>query len=282
MKSVVKLILIILILFSVFMTHAFSETDKNNTYEFIEGSPGTYSIEGPQFLLDGNVATKWCRKMNGECYVVFKTNKPISINGYILTKADDEEKYPARSPLQWSFYGANSSSAPKRNSKSWELIDKHNAQDKSMSDSVSWNSYAFIHDENLPRYEYYMLVIDKTLGDQYLQLSELRLICNNTLEVPLVVSANPNKAIVALGTLQYDDSCFELVPSEDIYSDTIVFGGSLTPIQRSEERIVQLKLKRGKEWPTDSSVFVKITSAYDIHETEVSKLMYSQLYISTK
>ena len=91
-----------------------------------------------------------------------------------------------------------------------------------MSDSVSWNSYAFIHDENLPRYEYYMLVIDKTLGDQYLQLSELRLICNNTLEVPLVVSANPNKAIVALGTLQYDDSCFELVPSEDIYSDNIV------------------------------------------------------------
>lgn len=284
MKYIVRFCLVVFCIITAGYTGALSESDEESFYTFIDGSKGVYMVEGPQFLIDGDLTTKWCRKMDGECYVIFKTKIPVSINGYMLIKANDEDINPDRSPLQWTLYGANSASTPKRNDNQlWKIIDKHDAQSgRSMSESVNWNSYAFVTNESIPAYKYFMLVINRNLGGQYMQLSELKLICDNTLEVSIVATENPKNAIVAMGKLQYDDTVFELITSDDIYSDTIILGGSLSPIKKADEKIVRLKLKDEENWPQSSSVSITITSAYDIHEKKVSKLKYSQLYIISK
>ncbi len=284
MKYIVRFCLVVFCIITAGYTGALSESDEESFYTFIDGSKGVYMMEGPQFLIDGDLTTKWCRKMDGECYVIFKTEIPVSINGYMLIKANDEDINPDRSPLYWTLYGANSSVTPKRtDSMLWKVIDKHDVMSKrSMSENENWNSYAFVTDESMPIYEYYMFVIHKNLGNQYVQLSELRLIYDNTLEVPLVVAENPQKAIVAMGELQYDDNAFDLITSENIFSKNIVFGGSLSAIKKADERTVRLKLKDGERWPELSSVSIKITSAYDIDETKVNRLKYSKLYIISK
>lgn len=280
MKQVFRFCVIAFIMAALILASASAET-----YTFIEGSNGTKDVEGPQCLVDGNVSTKWCRKMNGECYIIFKAQKPISINGYMLIKANDDEKFPARTPLQWTFYGANAKSAPKKtDKKAWQVIDKHDPQrDASMGDSGNWNSYAFIQKETVPEYEYFMLVINSTLGDKYMQLSELRLISGNAVDVPIIVKENAEKAVVAMGELQYDDAVFSKPSSGGVASNKLILSGKLlNPIKKADEVTIRLKLKKGEEWPKSTNVSVKILSAYDINEASVKKPKYAQLYINSK
>lgn len=254
---------------------------ENASLTFIEGTPSAVPVEGPQFLLDDDIATKWCVRMRGECYVIFKAQQAVSIDGYVLVKANDDVVNRDRSPRQWTLYGANGETAPKRKDKAWEVIDSHDdPQDRTMSENADWNSYAFVRNGEIPAYEYYMLVVSSTMGDPYLQLSELQLITGRTLEAHMVVTDNPEKAIAAMGELVYNEAVLELIPSADIPSRTVVLGGGLTPIRVSDSRVIRFRLKDGMEWPEVSSISISITSAYDINEARVGQLKYSQFIVS--
>ena len=271
------------ILLTVFLLCAASALAETGRFSVVEGTPGTYGLEGPQSLLDRDIATKWCVKLNGDCYVIISAAQPVRINGYILYKGNDEVIYPDRSPHRWKLYGAVSDSAPKAKDKIWEMIDDHtDKQDHTMIENTNYNGYAFVFNSEIPEYNYFMLVFQDSFGSAYMQLSEVQFICENTLEIQLSSTANPEKAIVALGDLIYKKSSYELIPSEDVFSDRILLGGGLTPIKVPDIRTVRLRLKEGKEWPTASSVSVSISSAYDIDETRVGQLKYSQCVISVR
>lgn len=271
------------ILLTVFLLCTASALAETGLFSVVEGTPGTYGLEEPQSLLDNNIATKWCVKMNGECYVIIGVTHPVRINGYVLYKGNDEVIYPDRSPRRWMLYGTLSDSVPKMKDKVWEVIDDHtDKQDHTMIENTNYNSYAFVFNREIPEYNYYMLVVQDTFGSAYMQLSELQFICDNTLEIQLAATANPERAIVAMGDLIYRKAAYELIPTEDVFSDKILLGGGLTPIKVPDIRTIRLKLKDGKEWPAASSVSVSITSAYDIDETRVGQLKYSQCVISAR
>ncbi len=270
-----------MLVMTVFMALLFGTAlcENETPYTLIDGTRGNNTIEGPQGLLYGDVATKWCVKMSSECYIIFKTQEPVSIDGYILVKANDDASNVNRSPYQWELWGMNSSTVPKKNDKGWEKIDDHtDKEDKTMSINANWDSYAFILSQSAPQYEYYMLKIRNSLGDPYMQLSELKLITDRTIEYEIVATDNPEQAIVAKGELVYNNELFELVHSEDVFSDTIVLGGGLTPIKVSSSRKIRLKMKERIQ-TEPAGIYVDHLSAYDIGESKVDKLQFSRLRV---
>lgn len=274
-RGVAGILLTFILLFS---ACALAET---GLFTIEKGTQGTYGLEGPQAVLDNDISTKWCVKMAGSCYVIISAAEPVQINGYVLYKGNDEVIYPDRSPHRWKLYGAVSDSAPKREDKIWEVIDDHtDQQEHALIENTNYNSYAFVFNREIPEYNYFMLVVEETYGSAYMQLSELKFICDRTLEIQLAATANPERAIVAMGDLIYKRAAYELIHTEDVFSDRILLGGSLTPIKVPDIRTIRLRLKEGKEWPDTSSVSISIASAYDIDETRVGQLKYSQCVIS--
>ena len=221
------------------------------TYQ--NGTAGTNTLEGPKNLFDGDPGTKWCVKCTSPCYVIFSTDEPVSINGYVMTTGNDNSQFPERSPKSWALYGSNTESVlkGKDKDKSWKLIDKR-TNDDNMTPGKNWQSFAFIWEEELPSYQYYMLKIDKVheelrgTANLCLQLGEFRLITDRKLEAMFTVTANKKNTVIALQQLDYDHNLFEIVKTDYSRSDYLYWDGGLNPIDVGDFRTVTLKIRKFK------------------------------------
>ena len=248
--------------------------------EYVSGTTGNVAVEGPYKLFDNDVTSKWCIEFTGQSHVIFKTPEPVRIKGYILTKANDDRDSIGRSPQKWSLYGVNAYTAPLKTDPSWILIDSYDGD--LMDINENYAGFAFLLSQEQPAYEYYMLIVDRTLGDQYLQLSEIQLITNNTLQARLACVDNTRDTIIALGELQYDESLLKMLPTVDILSEKVVFGGGLTPIKNGDTREIRFELKDVNNTEYRSSVKIKMTEEYNVEEEQVDGIEYSSVYIFVK
>lgn len=250
---------------------------------YIDGTKGVYSTEGPQFLVDGSINTKWCVQFNAsnKPYVIFRADNPVAAKGLLLVKANDDDTVHGRSPRTWELYASNSSSAPKRNDKTWVLIDSHqNGSDQTMNENTCYNSYAFMFRKEVAAYKYYMFVVTNTFGDKYLQLSELRLITDNTITAPFVVNENKGDAVIIEGQLSYPKDIMQVIPKAYISSEGhYLFGRVLTPLLKGDLLDITVELKDGQIWPAREVIEMQVGSAYNVDENTVESPVVSHLVI---
>ena len=92
----------------------------------LEGTGGTGG-EGYAKLVDGQISTKWCQKMDeGNPYVVFKADEAIVPVNYYLVTGNDTGSYPGRNWTEWQIFGANFASDEEAtgDASAWVLIDE--------------------------------------------------------------------------------------------------------------------------------------------------------------
>lgn len=148
-------------------------------------------------LFDGDASTKWClggsdARRNA---VVWNMTKPVYVNGYTFTTANDNTDYPERNPLRWRLYGAYELPSVRMNEiadnstgesyldlgivpEGWVLIDAVNAADpnnpaSSLLPDENYREVAF-EAEHPGTYQYFMLLIDDVEGNVF-QMGEFEL-----------------------------------------------------------------------------------------------------------
>ena len=77
------------------------------TYTPLDGNPKGYNNEQYANLLDGTAGTKWCCSFTNPSYVIFKTSKPVYVNGYSIWTANDTGSESGRNPVAWTLSGCN-------------------------------------------------------------------------------------------------------------------------------------------------------------------------------
>ena len=211
---------------------------------YVDGTKGVDAHQGAQCLIDGRINTKWCLKMNGSCYIIFKTDTPVYITGYEMITAEDDTSQRGRSPQTWTLYGSNAANTPKASDQSWEIIDKR-VNDMNMQNCDNWQGYAFIWDEEIRPYNFYMLKIDKNHGNAHLQLSEFKLISDRKIDAVITVTENRGDAVISLNHLDFNHTMFEVVPGEFSGSEYLYWDGGLQPIKKGDTKTITLKALPG-------------------------------------
>ena len=149
----------------------------NATYTWIRATKGVNDAESPEKLFDGSTRTKWCVKHSSskdDSFMIFKTDRPISITGYIMTTGNDNSIYKGRNPRTWTLYGA--SEKLEEDSKDWKVID---SRDEDSMKDVDYAPFRFFLKSPAPKYQYYKLLISETQGSEVMQLSEFELLTEN-------------------------------------------------------------------------------------------------------
>lgn len=153
----------------------------------IAGPAGTEDFDK---LVDGFNNTKWCINNNTAeiAYVEFLSSEPITPTGYVLTTANDTEKYPGRNP------------------KNWKLKAKLNAGDEwgtlatqTNDEKLQASNYTnFVYSLNKPnqKYQYFRFEVTPDEGETGLvfQLAELKLLTTAILEATEGTAGNSTKA----------------------------------------------------------------------------------------
>ncbi len=139
--------------------------------------------EGAQNMFDMDTETKWCSPcvdVEGCSAIIWSMTQAVTVEGYSLTTANDNEMFTDRNPVTWRLYGATE--LP-------EAITKAQIADGTVPDG--WTLIDAVEGANLPdtnftevammaelpgTYTYFMFIIDKTenVGSS-LQLSEFHL-----------------------------------------------------------------------------------------------------------
>lgn len=141
----------------------FRLNEKTSGYTAITGSNSynnTTEVWAKAF--DNDVNTKWGtgdRIDNKIFWTIFRTSSPVSVSGYTMTSANDDD---SRDPRSWVLYGMNSVSQPGRTDAGWTLVDQRTrvgdfptARQTEVHYAVSPASAA---------YNYYLLEVDELRG----------------------------------------------------------------------------------------------------------------------
>jgi glucose/arabinose dehydrogenase/type 1 glutamine amidotransferase len=115
--------------------------------------------ESKEKLVDGNTGTKWLT-FSPTGWVTAKLDKPIAVNSYALTSAND---FPGRDPKDWKLQGSP-------DGQSWTNLDTRTGE--SFPQRFQTRQYQF---DNSQAYQYYRLDITANSGEPLIQLAELRL-----------------------------------------------------------------------------------------------------------
>ena len=89
----------------------------------------------PNFLFDGDTATKWhlnrFRSSGYKRIITFQTSVAVNVCGYKISTCDDTENINmARNPKTWKLYGRTDKPTSKENIDGWTLISEVNEDDK--------------------------------------------------------------------------------------------------------------------------------------------------------
>ena len=136
----------------------------------VKGTKGANSSEACENLYDGNVQTKWCVTNFSSAYVIFEFSSAASINGIIITTANDNSVYRGRNPRDFALYGSNKSSLPFESDNSWEFVAAKN--DDEVLDDTNYKTCKYSLESESKKYKYYKLEITKTKGANVMQMSE--------------------------------------------------------------------------------------------------------------
>ncbi len=144
----------------------------------VAGTKGVVDMENFTGLFDQNATTKWTVVSFKEAYVIWNTEKAFSPTNYTIVTGNDNTEYRNRNPKSWVLYGCNSSTAPDRDSKKWEVIDK--VTNESVLEDKNYAAYNFVISKpSSSKYNYFKLEILKNHGDNAMQISEFALSDSN-------------------------------------------------------------------------------------------------------
>ena len=74
---------------------------------------------------DNDLHTKYCYNFNGNSYFLFDAKSRIKASGYRFYTANDNDRFPERSPKSWKLYGSNTKLTDPTDA-GWVLLDVHN------------------------------------------------------------------------------------------------------------------------------------------------------------
>lgn len=163
------------------------ETSTTTGIEFtpLAGNPeGNNSIEwGDERyskLLDGKADTKWCCSFTNPSYVIFKTSKPVYVNGYsIWTANDSSQDSGARNPVAWTLSGCNDYDETDKESVNWVTIHevKGDTEGEALP-AANKTEKAYSFAESADSYQYFKLNITKIKDGSTMQLGDFSLTYN--------------------------------------------------------------------------------------------------------
>lgn len=94
-------------------------------FSYVTASPSTgFTNQGPEKMIDGNTATKWCMNCSTEqeCYLIFDSTDPIVPTSYSLQIGGDTQIYTGRNPKTRALW-ASTGTPTTFNDPSWELLN---------------------------------------------------------------------------------------------------------------------------------------------------------------
>jgi len=119
--------------------------------------------EAGYLVFDGSNSTKYCTNIL-PAVISWTMKKPVTVEAYIISSANDNETYKGRNPQKWVLCGS-------MDGEKWELVD---AVEKADLPDENFASFAFITTNPTP-YRYYVLKIFESGGSEVIQISELEL-----------------------------------------------------------------------------------------------------------
>ena len=142
--------------------------------------------EGLPYLFDGKTTTKWCTGFTGRqegettngAYFIVQCSRTIVPSYYVLTTANDTERWSGRNWKQWQIYGMNAESLDevKRNSTEWVAIDKkYNVGTDQLPAANYTPAYFGLSEPNTTGYKFFKVEIDQIASGGTMQMSEFSL-----------------------------------------------------------------------------------------------------------
>ncbi len=134
--------------------------------QYVSGTGG-HTRELANNLFDDDVNTKWCSSLSShgeEPTVIFKYEYPVCMERYTLTTANDTAQSPERNWKEWTLYGGDSEDGE------WTQI--HKVSDALLPEENWTESDPFIIKNNIARYQYYKLVVNRIGDGDTQQMSE--------------------------------------------------------------------------------------------------------------
>ena len=161
-----------------------------------DGAMGVNNDESYAKLVDGNLATKYC-KTNYGAYVEFHDENGFIPRGYILTTGNDTASNPTRNPMNWTLY------CKARESDSWKTLGAAILDTVLQSVNTSNFYYKISYAGSTPVdvYQYFKIEFTSYHGTTF-QLAEMRLYGENP----------PTEFVEA-----YPATCTESGTSRDFY-----------------------------------------------------------------
>ena len=156
----------------------------------ISGTIGANSLEGCENLYDGDVHTKWCVTNFSSAYAIFELSSAASINGLMITTANDNSVYKGRNPKDFALYGSNTLSSLSEYDSSWEFIAEK--RDDKVLDDIDYKIYRYSLGSESKKYKYYKLEITKTKGANVMQMSEFSFLSGRYKFIPSNIHSNTN------------------------------------------------------------------------------------------
>lgn len=114
--------------------------------------------------------------INGDTYIIFRTQDPVNPFFYTLTTGNDTESYNGRNWGTWYIYGANfeGDGAATKDAEDWVLIDvKENVGQDRLHPVNNQPSYFGFSTETTEEYMYYKVVVTKAYSGSAIQMNEL-------------------------------------------------------------------------------------------------------------
>ncbi len=200
------------------------------TFKAVGGSASNTDVsgEGWENVCDGDTATKWCQKAQSGCYAIIEASEPTYVIGYKMTTANDNEKFPGRTPKEFKIYGSTSKDG------SYTLI-YHQKDDDYIKDVNHTEYTAYFNNANIKtKYKYFKLEVIRSNrpadGGTLFQLSEFTMIPT---DVTFELTDGDSKALDGNTATQYEAN-FE----EDVYVQyTSVTIHTSSPIQLTKYQL---------------------------------------------
>lgn len=150
------------------------------TFTALAGTAGVNDEEDYDKLLDGKKTeddgSKWGVANFKSAYIIIRASEPVVVTGYTFTTGNDNTTAKKRNPKDWTLYACNDYDTSDTSSGSWVAI--HTVTDNTDMQDVNYTPYTFTF-ANSSAYTYYKLLITKTQGANFMQLSEMEFICSS-------------------------------------------------------------------------------------------------------
>lgn len=126
-------------------------------------------------LMEGGGPGKFAGEIYGEACIFFSLEEAAVLTAYVLTTANDNERFPYRNPIDWTVYGTNDPAAADCEyfyEADWEMLDYSRG---GTMDELNFMSYGYTVDPaKQEAYQYYCFMIDYCIAYQF-QLGEMEL-----------------------------------------------------------------------------------------------------------